>query len=294
MWEVLNQNPTHHDDRDKAEKSHSTGYWLKLSFYTRLIFGFHSQCNRSVGIEWNVHGLRFTRESSGKWPHLATVRIKWDNVYKTLTSTAPNSLKENHLENVHLSQLSLTSGYRIRQEVIVLVIQQIFTECLLCATQCLSTGEIKSSVCTPGPNKNLPLLCFFSLVLTSLRRRLVPGMRSTLIPGPLYFLLCPHIQANRVHISQPQTVSLCVQQKWSSEWAVLVQSTISSEGGMWFFLKGNLKWIEGLSLQPASNYYLGLKHSDNCLNLWKHKGSKHLPSETKVSINSRPTLSTYF
>lgn len=45
---------------------------------------------------------------------------------------------------------------------------------------------------------------------------------------------------------------------------------------------------ESLQLVAAYNYYLCLKHSDNCLNLWKHNDGKHLPLETTVPVNSEP------
>lgn len=90
------------------------------------------------------------------------------------------STEETTLSSPEHMQLPLTSRYGIKEEVIVLVIQQIFIECLLCARS-LGAGELKNSVCTGALTKTVSSPGFFSLMLTSLRRRLVPGMESTCI-----------------------------------------------------------------------------------------------------------------
>lgn len=135
-----------------------------------------------------------------KWKNtsLIVVRNKWDNVYTTL-STAPGKCqlkKRNHLE----FPVTLTSGYRIKEEVIILVIEQTFIECLLCATQCLGAGKIKSSVCTLALTRTVSVPLFLSLMLTS------PSVGGWFLVwdqpwfSALYIFSVPTHSANRAHI----------------------------------------------------------------------------------------------
>lgn len=75
-----------------------------------------------------------------------------------------------------------------RKLTVFVVTRQIFTECLLCVPGSWGAGKTKSSVWARAWTKTVSFPSLFGLMLTSLCRRLVPGMRSTLNPSPLYFL----------------------------------------------------------------------------------------------------------
>lgn len=203
-------------------------------------------------------------------------RYKWDTAQR--------------LANVHLSQRppwaprnfqwSLTSRYRIKQEAMGSVTQEISIVCLVCTTQCPGP-----CVCC-GHNKGCfsPQQLQFNVHLFG--RRLAPGMRSTLVLGPIFS--CIHTSRQIEHRFITETVSLCVDENGVQGGQDYFNLPSPPKEGMWFFSEGNLNWTKVFSLQPAYNYYLGLRHRDKCLNLWKHNGSKYLPLETKVSVNSRP------
>ena len=198
------------------------------------------------------------------------------------TSTLPQCLANDHLRQrspcaPQNSQWPLTSRYRIKEEATVESLSKYLRRAWSAPPNTWAPGRWRRVVQAPWPGQRL----------------LLPHLLGRGWPlgwdQPWFWALFAPVPT---HLGK-QNIGWKLKQ-WSS---VLKKRSPAQPGlfnlpspkeGMWFFTEGNLKWTKVFSLQTAYNYYLGLRHCDNRLNLWKHNESKYLPSETKVSVNSRP------